>query len=322
MTLDGKSRAPSFVAPGDLMLQDFRRGRPRARHARGLAARDQWPASDGASASRTSRGSIRSLLTGLSRDGRRILFTQFGSSVDTDLRGLRAEARGTEPDARRRGFRPGAFSGRNPRPRDRCRPLRPSSSSVRPRASAGQPMKIAPRGLEAVMWADWFPDGDRIVVAGTGADGRTASRLYVCDPESGETRAISPEGILIDHYQGVPVSPDGRRVAGASRRRPARGLLRPTAARAGRSRTCRPAWSRSPGPPTAAAVRLSPSSELPARILRSIPRPGRRSPGRSSSWPTARVCTACLRAHDRRRERLRLLVLPGASELFFVDGLR
>ncbi len=78
-------------------------------------------------------------------------------------------------------------------------------------ASAGQPMKIVPRGLAGVFWADWFPDGRRIVVAGI--EPGHGLRLYVCEPESGEVRAISPEGILVDHYQGVPVSPDGRRVA-------------------------------------------------------------------------------------------------------------
>lgn len=38
-------------------------------------------------------------------------------------------------------------------------------------------------------------------------------RLYVCDLEGGEARAITPEGIFLPGYQGIPISPDGLSVA-------------------------------------------------------------------------------------------------------------
>jgi eukaryotic-like serine/threonine-protein kinase len=159
----------------------------------------------------------RSLLTGLSRDGRRILFTQFGSSVDTTYEGYLRKLEESSPMLIGEGFAQALSPDGS-----RVLAVVPAATPelvVRPTAaSAGQPMKIVPRGLEAVIWADWFPDGRRVVVAGIEPGLRPdrqphGVRLYSCEPESGEVRAISPEGVIVDHYQGVPVSPDGRRLA-------------------------------------------------------------------------------------------------------------
>jgi hypothetical protein len=91
-------------------------------------------------------------------------------------------------------------------------PGEPPQLVLRPTgAGAGGSRRIAPRGLELLVWADWFPDGKKIVVAGT--EPGHGLRLYACDPESGEARAITPEGILLDHFQGMPISSDGKRLA-------------------------------------------------------------------------------------------------------------
>ncbi len=103
---------------------------PRARHARGLAARDHGGRG-------RARPSGRLVARPVAPD--RSLARRAAHPVHAvrivgrhDLRGLRAEARGIEPDARRRGLRPGAFSGRNSGARGRSRRDSRSSSSVRP----------------------------------------------------------------------------------------------------------------------------------------------------------------------------------------------
>ncbi len=66
-------------------------------------------------------------------------------------------------------------------------------------------------GLD-VRWATWLPGGQRIVVAGAGAD--DAVRLHVLDLEGGdETRPISPAGVEANLVVRPAVSPDGERVA-------------------------------------------------------------------------------------------------------------
>jgi serine/threonine protein kinase/Tol biopolymer transport system component len=72
---------------------------------------------------------------------------------------------------------------------------------------AGTPRTVPIKGF-ALQWALWMPDGRRAVVRGS-EPGRGA-RLYLVDTDTGEKRAISPEGAS---QFGGGVSPDGRWVA-------------------------------------------------------------------------------------------------------------
>jgi dipeptidyl aminopeptidase/acylaminoacyl peptidase len=208
VTLSGESRVV-VRAPGDLILLDVGAG------GRALVTRESWRLgimvrATGERPERDVSWLDSALLTGLSADGRRLLFTQFGPSVDSAYEGYVRRLDEASPMLLGEGFAQ-ALSSDGSLVLS-MRPVAPPELYVRPTgAGAGQPRRIVPRGLEILAWASWFPDGKRIVVAGT--EPGHGVRLYACDSESGETRAITPEGVLVDHYQGFPVSLDGARVA-------------------------------------------------------------------------------------------------------------
>jgi hypothetical protein len=66
-------------------------------------------------------------------------------------------------------------------------------------------------GKQGALFADWTPDGERIVWAATGPDG--GARLYVQPVSGGEITTISEEGIQTGVDRRFHVSPDGRWVA-------------------------------------------------------------------------------------------------------------
>ncbi|MBI3664906.1 MAG: serine/threonine-protein kinase [Acidobacteria bacterium] len=68
-------------------------------------------------------------------------------------------------------------------------------------------LKRLPREGIDYQWASWFPDGKRLLVAGS--EPGHGVRLYVQDLSGGKPRAITPEGISI---RGSAVSPDGRAI--------------------------------------------------------------------------------------------------------------
>lgn len=71
----------------------------------------------------------------------------------------------------------------------------------------GEPKPLARSNL-AIQWAEWFPDGRRVLISGS-EPGRGV-RLYVQDVPDGKPRAITPEGIG-SIARGV--SPEGLRIA-------------------------------------------------------------------------------------------------------------
>ncbi|HET7294598.1 MAG TPA: protein kinase [Vicinamibacteria bacterium] len=74
---------------------------------------------------------------------------------------------------------------------------------------AGEPRPLDNRGLR-VQWADWFPDGKRLLV--TGSEPGRGNRLYVLDLGGGNHRAVSPEGVVA---WGRGIAPDGRQAVGS-----------------------------------------------------------------------------------------------------------
>ena len=75
---------------------------------------------------------------------------------------------------------------------------------------AGEPRTLDVGNLTCG-WANWFPDGKRILLSGS-EPGRGA-RLYTVDLAGGPPRAISPEGVTIS---AQVISPDGRSIVARS----------------------------------------------------------------------------------------------------------
>ncbi len=81
----------------------------------------------------------------------------------------------------------------------------------------GEHRDLSISGISIEQAATWFPDGQRILFAGSEAGHR--DRLYVQSIEGGAPRAITPEGITAA-LPGFAISPDGKVVAaiGADRK--------------------------------------------------------------------------------------------------------
>jgi hypothetical protein len=74
----------------------------------------------------------------------------------------------------------------------------------------GEPRYIPHPGFDAYFWANWFPDGKRILFAGSEAG--HGLRLYVEDLDGGGRHAIAPEGTIIATGSHA-ISPDEKFVA-------------------------------------------------------------------------------------------------------------
>jgi eukaryotic-like serine/threonine-protein kinase len=75
---------------------------------------------------------------------------------------------------------------------------------------AGEPRRFDKTKI-IIQWADWFPDGERLLVSGSEAG--HGNRLYVLEPSTGKVRAVSPEGAS---FFWRALSPDGRRAVAAN----------------------------------------------------------------------------------------------------------
>ena len=133
--LSGKSRVV-VRSPGNLTLQDIAAdGRALVTSGK-LAAWGSWRTRAGERRPNAiSLSSNASLVTGLSRDGSLLLFTQFGEGVDAVLRGLPAASRATCGKAR---FRSAKDSPR------RCRRMERACSSLLPVAPPR--LRVIPTG--------------------------------------------------------------------------------------------------------------------------------------------------------------------------------
>ncbi len=67
------------------------------------------------------------------------------------------------------------------------------------------------KGTIKIQWADWFPDGERLLLSGSEAG--HGNRLYELDLRSGTTRPVSPEG---SWFFWRALAPDGRRAVAAN----------------------------------------------------------------------------------------------------------
>jgi Tol biopolymer transport system component len=88
--------------------------------------------------------------------------------------------------------------------------LRPPAAILLLPTGVGQPRTIRPGSLGDYQAVTWFPDGQRLLVAGSEA-GRNV-RLWTVDVRDGSRKQVAEEGLRITSF-GRPISPDGRRVA-------------------------------------------------------------------------------------------------------------
>jgi Tol biopolymer transport system component len=79
--------------------------------------------------------------------------------------------------------------------------------------AAGAPRPITEGFFEAIRWASWFRDSNRVLVWGQAKGGKTG--IFVVDPGAREPRRIAPEGYEIISA-GNAVSPDGLLVVARS----------------------------------------------------------------------------------------------------------
>lgn len=210
VSLSGRERVVAR-APGNLTVQDA------SSEGRLLITRDSTPIGimvrpRGQTAERDLSWLDASLVTDLSANGEKLLFTQFGRTVGASYTGFLRRTDDLKPPMRLEDGFAQSLSADGSRVLS-IASLAPPKLYLLPTGAtgAGQPLAVTPQGLGVIWWADWLPDGKRILVAG--AEPGHDWRLFACDVPDGRTRAITPEGIRVDHYQGVPISPDGKRLA-------------------------------------------------------------------------------------------------------------
>jgi len=75
---------------------------------------------------------------------------------------------------------------------------------------AGEVKRFKVDRFEKINWANWFHDGNRILLSATEAG--HGFRLYILDVASSEANPITPEGVQLDGYSNA-LSPDGQQIA-------------------------------------------------------------------------------------------------------------
>ena len=157
-------------------------------------------------------------------------------------------------------------------------PAKEATLSIYP-VGPGPVRNVEVSGITDERWAQFLPDGRRVVFAGR-FPGR-GMRIYVQSAAGGAPRAITPEGIAVGQIEspGVSVSPDGRWVAAGS----STGALTLYPVDEGAPRTV-PGVHKGETPVgwsgDASAIYVSPTNEVPARVARVEISDGRRTPFR------------------------------------------
>jgi hypothetical protein len=141
-----------------------------------------------------------STVADLSRDGKTVLFSEWGQGVGSTPAVYLRTIDGA--DATRLGE--GTALALSP---DGLWALAvretPQPQLVMLPTGAGTTRALPPHGLTDLYWARWFPDGNRLLVVGADADGVPGS--FIQDVRTGRLEAVAEKGML-----AVLVSPDGR----------------------------------------------------------------------------------------------------------------
>ena len=149
-----------------------------------------------------------SLLAGLSADGTEILLTEFGESVGSSYEVFLRRTAGGPPLKLGDGFANALSS-------DAAQVLALLPGSADPLqlipSRAGEARSIRFADLPEIQWASFFPGGRRVVVAGSRPGG--SLELYAGDVTGGRLGPVSRGGVVLNSFQGFPVSADGKWVA-------------------------------------------------------------------------------------------------------------
>ena len=195
VTLAGKLRTITNV-PGGMWLQDMRNGTALTitQHKR-IGIRGVGP---GGKEERELGWFGWSVLRDISRDGRKILFSEEADGGGPNYTVFVRDTDGSPPVRISEGD---------------CLAISPDSKWVITKPAKGGPLKLVPIGAgeprqlthDAVTYslASWLPDGKRILAVGI--EPGHGTRDYLIDVSSGDAKPITPEGIA-----GVNLSQDGR----------------------------------------------------------------------------------------------------------------
>ncbi len=198
VTLSGKLRTITNV-PGGMWLQDMRNGMVLsvANHIR-LSIRGMEP---GGKEEHELGWFGWSELRDISRDGRKILFEEEGDGGGPNYTVYLRDTDGSPPVRIGEGV---------------AMAISPDTKWAITRRAKGGPLNLVPTGAgearqlthDAVSYggARFFPDGKRLLASGIEAG--HGGRDYVIDLSTGDSKAVTPEGMA-----GVQLSPDGKSVA-------------------------------------------------------------------------------------------------------------
>ena len=209
--------------------------------------------------------------SGLSADGRTLLFTEQGAGGGPAFATYIRKTDGSP--AVRLGEGLGAGVSPDGRWALAIRASSPPPLVLLP-TGAGDPRPLDVGALTLQFYGGWFPDGKRVFFGGNESGHKV--RLYVMDVEGGKPRPISPEGVFLSY--GNSLSPDGKWLAGFDPDQ--KGVLYSTEGAAPRqllgmdsSRDCSAQWS-SDG----RFLYVFRIGDLPARVDRLEVATGRREP--------------------------------------------
>jgi len=145
--------------------------------------------------------------SGLSADGRMLLFTEQGSGGGPAFATYIRNTDGSP--AVRLGEGLGVGVSPDGRWALAIRASSPPPLALLP-TGAGDPRPLEVGALTVQFFGGWFPDGKRIFFGGNEPGHKV--RLYVMDLEGGKPRALTPEGVFLPY--GNAISPDGKWLVG------------------------------------------------------------------------------------------------------------
>jgi Tol biopolymer transport system component len=198
VTLAGKLRTITNV-PGGMWMGDFRNGTAlTTTHRQQIGIRGLAP---GAKEERELGWFGWSILRDISRDGHKIVFEEEGNGGGPNYTVFLRDTDGSPPTRIGEG-QPRAIS--------------PDGKWVITESAKGGPLRLVPTGAgearqlthDHVSYGSlrWSPDGKHLLASGI--ESGHAARNYEIDLGSGDSKAITPEGIA-----GVRLSPDGKTAA-------------------------------------------------------------------------------------------------------------
>ncbi len=198
VSLSGKLRSITNI-PGGMWLEDLRNGTAlTVTHQQRIGIR---ALAHGAKEERELGWFGWSILSDISRDGRKILFTEAGDGGGPNYTVFLRDTDGSPPVRIGEGD---------------AVAISPDGKWAITKPPKGGPLNMVPTGAgetrqithDAVTYdaVSWLPDGKKLLASGIEAG--HGARDYLIDPASGDAKPVTPEGVA-----GVHVSPDGKSVA-------------------------------------------------------------------------------------------------------------